>query len=65
MPREPMMFLTQEELAERWRMSPRSLERWRSDGYGPSWLGLRGRVLYRRADVEAWERERLRSRTYG
>jgi hypothetical protein len=58
-----MMYLTQEELAERWRMSPRSLERWRSDGFGPKWIRLRGRVLYRIEDVLAFERERLRRST--
>jgi hypothetical protein len=57
------MFLTQEELAERWRMSPRSLERWRSDGFGPKWIRLRGRVLYRIEDILAFERERLRRST--
>lgn len=57
------LFLTQNELAERWRMSPRSLERWRTEGYGPAWLRLRGHVLYREDDVEAWERAQLRTRT--
>ena len=52
--------LTQDELADRWRMSPRSLERWRADGFGPEWIKMRGRVLYRTEDVVAFERERLR-----
>lgn len=52
--------LTQEELAGRWRMSPRSLERWRSDGVGPAWIKMRGRVLYRIEDVVAYERRQLR-----
>ncbi|MEC9431598.1 MAG: helix-turn-helix domain-containing protein [Pseudomonadota bacterium] len=57
-PRE--RFLTPEELAERWRMSPRSLERWRADRRGPRWLRLEGRALYRLSDVLAYERARLR-----
>lgn len=43
------------ELATRWRMSTRTLDRWRSDRYGPAWLALGGRILYRVADVEAFE----------
>ena len=53
-------YLTPEELAGRWRMSPRSLERWRADRRGPAWLRLEGRALYRMTDVLAYERSRLR-----
>ena len=55
-----MRFLTQDELATRWRMSPRSLERWRADGFGPEWIKMRGRVLYRIEDVFAFEQRQLR-----
>jgi len=57
--------LSQFELAKRWRLSPRTLERWRWTGEGPSFLKIGGRVAYRIADVEAWEAERLRSATSG
>ena len=50
----------QGELAQRWRISPRTLERWRCAGTGPAWLQLNGRVLYRLEDVLAFERSRLR-----
>ena len=50
----------QAELARRWRISPRTLERWRCAGTGPAWLRLNGRVLYRLEDVLAFERARLR-----
>jgi len=53
-------FLTPEELARRWRMSVRSLERWRTDRRGPVWLRLEGRVLYRMTDVLDYEDARLR-----
>ena len=46
--------LTQADLADRWRISLRTLERWRAQGKGPGWLKLCGRVLYRKADVEAF-----------
>ena len=52
--------LTQSEVAARWRLSPRTLERWRTLGVGPCWLRLHGRVLYRLEDVEAHELVRLR-----
>ncbi len=47
--------LNQIDLARRWRISPRTLERWRWLGEGPRYLKLGGRVLYRAADIEAYE----------
>lgn len=50
-----VIHLGQKELAERWRMSEATLERWRSDRIGPVFLKIRGRVLYRLIDIEAFE----------
>ena len=47
--------LNQRELAKRWGISPRTLERWRSIGFGPAFLKLGGRVAYRLSDIEAFE----------
>lgn len=47
--------LTQSEVARRWRLSPRTLERWRWLGQGPVYLKLGGRVAYRLEDIEAYE----------
>lgn len=47
--------LTQLELAERWRISPRTLEKWRYLGIGVEHLKIGGRVIYRVADVRAYE----------
>lgn len=47
--------LHQIELANRWRVSPRTLERWRWLQQGPRYLKVGGRVLYRLADIEAFE----------
>jgi hypothetical protein len=55
--------LTQLELARRWSISPRSLERYRWTGVGPAYVKLHGRILYRLADVENFEAERLRTIT--
>lgn len=53
--------LTQDELAALWRISPRTLERWRAAGTGPAWLSLNGRVIYRLEDVVAFELSRLQA----
>jgi hypothetical protein len=55
----PEDHLTQAEVARRWRLSPRTLERWRSQGRGPQYLKLGGTVLYRAADIAAFEASRL------
>ena len=47
--------LNQAELAERWNISERTLERWRWVGQGPIYLKLGGRVIYRLEDVELYE----------
>lgn len=51
----PVRHLTQNELAQRWRISPRTLERWRWLQEGPQFLKIGGRVVYRLEDVEAYE----------
>jgi hypothetical protein len=55
--------LNQIELSRRWSISPRTLERWRWIGQGPQFLKIGGRVIYRLADIEAYEAERLRTST--
>ena len=55
--------LSQRALAERWGISPRTLERWRWVGQGPRFLKLGHRVAYRVADIEAFEAEQLRDST--
>lgn len=52
--------LTQQDVSRRWRISPRTLERWRWQGEGPRFLKIGGRVVYRLQDVEAFEAEKLR-----
>jgi hypothetical protein len=47
--------LNQKQLAARWSISEATLERWRSEGIGPKFLKLCGRVLYRQVDIEAYE----------
>lgn len=56
----PVRHLCQEQLARRWQVSPRTLERWRWLGQGPAYLKIGGRVAYRLEDIEAYEQARLR-----
>jgi hypothetical protein len=52
------IFLTQSELAKRFRVSPRTLERWRWLKSGPQYHKLGGKIVYAVADVEAYELRR-------
>ena len=54
----PVRHFTQFELAERWRISPRTLERWRWLRLGPQYVKIGGRVVYLIADVEGYEAAR-------
>ena len=51
----PIRHLNQVELARRWSLSHRTLERWRWEGHGPRYLKVGGRVVYRLEDIEAFE----------
>jgi hypothetical protein len=55
--------LNQTELAARWTISARTLERWRWTGDGPAFLKIGGRVVYRLEDVLAYEQSRQRRST--
>lgn len=55
--------LNQRHLADRWDVSEATLERWRTEGIGPVFLKLQGRVLYRAEDIEAFEAKSLRRST--
>ena len=55
--------LNQTELAARWSISARTLERWRWTGEGPAFLKIGGRVVYRLEDVLAYEQVRQRRST--
>jgi hypothetical protein len=59
----PAKHLNQIDLSRRWRVSPRTLERWRWMNEGPPYLKIGGRVLYRAADIEVFEAARLHAST--
>ena len=47
--------LNQTDLARRWRMSERTLERWRCQRIGPAYIKVGGHVVYRLQDILAYE----------
>ena len=53
--------LSEKLLARRWGLSHRTLERWRHDAHGPAYLKVGGRIIYRLADIEAYEAARRRT----
>ncbi len=59
----PIVHINQVQLARRWSLSPRTLERWRWRDQGPVYLKVGGRVLYRLEDIEAFERDSVRQPT--
>ena len=59
----PIRHIDQDVVAQRWCISPRTLERWRYTGQGPRFLKVGGRVVYRVEDIEAYEAEQLRTST--
>lgn len=51
-------FLTPDELAERWKISVRTIENWRSNNKGPKYVqigGPNGKVRYLLKDIEEYE----------
>lgn len=63
--RDPLDLVHERELAARWRKSPRTLHRWRTQGYGPPHVEIGGSVFYRIADILAFEVPRSRDEATG
>lgn len=55
----PNERLNETELAERWKISPRTLQRWRGESIGPTYLKLGSRVAYRLCDIIQYEHQSL------
>ena len=54
---------TTKETAKRLRLSPRTLEKWRVSGSGPTYVKLGSKVVYRAEDWERWLEARRRDST--
>jgi len=57
----PELF-TERNLAHRWQLSCRTLQRWRAEGFGPAWIWIGGSVRYRISDIVAYEARNLQGR---
>ncbi len=62
---EAPVFLTSTQVLIRWNQAITNwtLERWRSQGSGPRFLKIGGRVLYALEDIESYEASTRRSST--
>lgn len=54
--------LTTKALGRRWRISTKTLVRWRHERVGPAFMKLHGRVLYRLEDIEQYEKHSLQQK---
>lgn len=49
------VHLDAQQLADRWRISAKTLANWRAGGRGPTYIKIGGRVVYRLGDIQAVE----------
>ena len=50
-------LISQKQLAARWQMSRMTLHRMRAEGTGPPYIKIGVSILYRLADIEAYEKQ--------
>lgn len=58
------MMINEVEPAERWNLSPKTLQRWRSEGRGPRFMKMSRRVVYPMDEILEFESEALRASTW-
>jgi hypothetical protein len=58
-----MRRFREKQVAERWNISPRTLQQWRWQGRGPRYMKVGAAVVYGEEDLEAYERENLHRNT--
>ena len=56
----PFAIATEDDVAARWQKSVRTLQRWRTEGYGPPYIRIGGTVHYLVSDVLAFEARQRR-----
>lgn len=56
-----LRHFNQVQLARRWSLSPRTLERWRWLKEGPDYLKIGGHVVYRLEDIERYEASQVQN----
>ncbi len=63
-PENTLIALNESELASRWRLSVKTLRRWRQEQLGPIFCKLGARVTYLISEIEAYERRVARYSTF-
>tara|TARA_R110000772_G_scaffold87094_6_gene181829 strand:- start:1344 stop:1634 length:291 start_codon:yes stop_codon:yes gene_type:complete len=60
-------FLDIEEAAERLKLSPHTLNKWRHEGRGPAFRDHGRRIVYHVDDLDSWSQDhkRHKARSYG
>jgi len=58
------MMMNENELASRWNISPKTLQRWGSEGRGPRFMKMSKRVVYPIDEVLDFESQALRASTW-
>ncbi|WP_235931961.1 helix-turn-helix domain-containing protein [Sheuella amnicola] len=58
------LVLNENELAQRWGISSKTLQRWRSEGRGPRFLKLSKRVIYPLDEIQHFESNALYESTW-
>lgn len=56
--------INENELAQRWGISPKTLQRWRTEGRGPRYLKLSKRVTYPLDEIFDFEKRALHESTW-
>lgn len=63
-PTSTSIAIDENELATRWKLSVKTLRRWRQTALGPVFCKFGSRVVYLRTEIEAFERQVSRNATY-
>lgn len=59
----PELFLSNDQAAAYLNISPRTLERWRFEGKGPTFRKFGRRAMYAQRDLSEWAESRRRTST--
>lgn len=60
---QQIQLLTPHALSQRWGMNEQTLSQWRWRGFGPRFMKMGGKVLYRLQDVEEFEEKNIYNST--
>lgn len=55
-------YISEQALAQRWGFDPRTLQRWRSENRGPSYINMCGHIRYTQEFIEEFERANFKKK---